>query len=579
MSESTNYLLNRLWYDWLRQHLPHIVCTVLLMIVVAATSAAYPKLIELAIDMLSRADPKTLTLLPASIILITFIRGIASYGQSVMNQSVTLRVIAELQKAMFARLMNSDIAMMQSLSSGSLISRFTNDVNLMRDALSRTLTTMCREFLTAVALLGMMFYMDWMLTLIVIVIFPFAGRPIIRLGRRLRRASANVQTGMGSLTATLSQSFGGIRLIKSYGLEDAESKRTDWLFDEVYRLIMKTVKGRARTQPILEILGGIAIALVLTYGGYRIITGAGTLGEFVGFISAVIMILQPVRSLGNLNASLQEGLAALNRTFDLLDTKPKITEKSKAQELQNVSGHLQLSDITFSYDVNKPSLKNFSIDIPAGKKIALVGPSGAGKSTVFNLILRFYDPEKGEIKIDGKDIRDLKLASLRDNIAFVGQDITLFNASVEANIGFGDPKAGSNEIKSAAMDATAHEFIQLLPNGYKTLLGEKGAKLSGGERQRIAIARAFLKNAPILLFDEATSSLDSQSEKQVHQALIKLTKNRTTIVIAHRLTTVTNADMIYVIDEGKIIEKGTHADLISREGLYSRLTNIQFNLE
>ena len=579
MSESTNYLLTRLWYDWLRQHLPHIVCTVLLMIVVAATSAAYPKLIELAIDMLSRADPKTLTLLPASIILITFIRGIASYGQSVMNQSVTLRVIAELQKAMFARLMNSDIAMMQSLSSGSLISRFTNDVNLMRDALSRTLTTMCREFLTAVALLGMMFYMDWMLTLIVIVIFPFAGRPIIRLGRRLRRASANVQTGMGSLTATLSQSFGGIRLIKSYGLEDAESKRTDWLFDEVYRLIMKTVRGRARTQPILEILGGIAIALVLTYGGYRIITGAGTLGEFVGFISAVIMILQPVRSLGNLNASLQEGLAALNRTFDLLDTKPKITEKPKAQELQNVSGHLQLSDITFSYDVNKPSLKNLSIDIPAGKKIALVGPSGAGKSTVFNLILRFYDPEKGEIKIDGKDIRDLKLASLRDNIAFVGQDITLFNASVEANIGFGNPKAGSNEIKSAAMDAAAHEFIQLLPNGYKTLLGEKGARLSGGERQRIAIARAILKNAPILLFDEATSSLDAQSEKQVHQALIKLTKNRTTIVIAHRLTTVTNADMIYVIDEGKIIEKGTHADLISREGLYSRLANIQFTLE
>ena len=255
MNESTNYLLIRLWRDWLRQHLLRIVWAILLMVVVAGTSAAYPKLIELAIDMLSRADPKTLTLLPASIILITFIRGIASYGQSVINQAMTLRVIAELQKAMFAHLMNLDIAMMQSLSSGSLISRFTNDVNLMRDALSRTLTTMCREFLTAIALLGMMFHMDWVLAIIVIVIFPFAGRPIIRLGRRLRKASANVQTGMGSLTATLSQSFSGIRLIKAYGLEDSESRRSDWLFDEVYRLIMKTVKGRARTQPILEILG------------------------------------------------------------------------------------------------------------------------------------------------------------------------------------------------------------------------------------------------------------------------------------------------------------------------------------
>ena len=577
MNESTNYLLIRLWRDWLRQHLLRIVWAILLMVVVAGTSAAYPKLIELAIDMLSKADPKTLTLLPASIILITFIRGIASYGQSVLNQAMTLRVIAELQKSMFAHLMNLDIAMMQSLSSGSQISRFTSDVNLMRDALSRTLTTMCREFLTAIALLGMMFHMDWVLAIIVIVIFPFAGRPIIRLGRRLRKASANVQTGMGSLTATLSQSFSGIRLIKAYGLEDSESRRSDWLFDEVYRLIMKTVKGRARTQPILEILGGVAISLVLAYGGYRIISGAGTLGEFVGFISAVIMILQPIRSLGNLNASLQEGLAAVKRTFDLLDTESTISEISAAQELKEVSGHLQLSDITFAYELNKPSLTSFSIDVPAGKKIALVGPSGAGKSTVFNLILRFYDPNIGVIKIDGSDIRDLKLDSLRNNIAFVSQDVTLFNDSVEANIGFGNPKAGFEEIKAAAKDAAAHTFIKRLPKGYKTVLGEKGVKLSGGERQRIAIARAILKNAPILLFDEATSSLDSQSEKQVHQALGRLTKNRTTIVIAHRLTTVVNSDMIYVIDEGRIVEKGIHTDLISRGGLYSRLANMQFN--
>jgi subfamily B ATP-binding cassette protein MsbA len=514
--------------------------------------------------------------MPAAIIAITFTRGIASYGQSVLSQSVALRVIAELQKAMFARLMHTDLASLHSAPTGVHISRFTNDVNLMRDALSRSMTAMVRDFLTAVFLIGMMFHFDWVLALIVIAVFPIAGRPILRLGRRLRRASANVQTGLGSLTATLNQSFGGIRLIKAYGMESYENTRSDALFDEVYRLIMKTVKGRARAQPIMEALGGVAVALVLAYGGYRVISGTGTLGEFVGFLFAVIAALQPVRSLGNLNASLQEGLAAVKRTFDLLDSESHITDAPDARDLDTVSGHLRLDDVSFAYGPGKPALDNITIDVPAGQTVALVGPSGAGKSTVLNLIPRFYDPDTGAVRIDGHDVREVTLASLRGHIALVSQEVTLFNESIAANIGFGDPAAGRAAIEAAAADAAAHEFISQMPDGYDTIVGERGVKLSGGERQRIAIARAMLKNAPILLFDEATSALDAEAERQVQGALARLAKGRTTIVIAHRLATVVGADLIYVIDAGRVVESGVHGELLAQDGLYARLARLQF---
>ncbi len=576
MNESTGYLIGRLWRDWIRAYLGRMAGAAALMVIVAATSAAYPKLIELAINMLESADPRILTVLPAAIIAITFIRGIASYGQSVLSQSMALRVIADLQKAMFARLMHADLAALQRTPTGIHISRFTNDVNLMRDALSRSMTAMVRELLTAAALIGMMFHLDWVLALIVVFVFPIAGRPILRLGRRLRRASANVQTGLGSLTATLNQSFGGIRLIKAYGMESYENTRTDALFDNVYRLIMKTVKGRARTQPIMETLGGVAVALVLAFGGYRVMSGTGTLGGFVGFLSAVLLALQPIRSLGNLNASVQEGLAAVKRTFDLLDTEPQVTDRPDAHAFETVTGHVRLDAVSFAYEPGKSALDHITIDVPAGLTVALVGPSGAGKSTVLNLIPRFYDTDTGTVSIDGNDVREVTLASLRSHIALVSQDVILFNESIAANIGFGDPAAGRAAIEAAAADAAAHEFIAQLPNGYDTIVGERGVKLSGGERQRIAIARAMLKNAPILLFDEATSALDAEAERQVQGALARLSKGRTTIVIAHRLATVVGADLIYVIDEGRVVESGVHTDLLAQDGLYARLARLQF---
>ena len=421
-----------------------------------------------------------------------------------------------------------------------------------------------------------MFAKDWQLAAICIFIFPMAALPILRLGRRMRKVTANTQEEMGLFTTLLEQTFQGIRVVKAYGMEGYEKSRIAGIVERIFKLNLKSARTRALSSPIMETLGGVAVCIVIIYGGHRVIEGATTSGAFFSFIMALLLAYEPMKRLANLNASLQEGLAGAERMFKLLDTEPAIHEKPDAMDLGSVKGHIQLEDVRFSYVPGKPALDGITLEVPAGKRVALVGASGAGKSTILNLIPRFYDVDEGRVTIDGTDVRDVTFASLFGGFALVSQEITLFDDTVRANIAYGRAGAKEDEIIEAAKNAAAHDFIVDLPDGYDTMVGEQGIKLSGGQRQRLAIARAMLKNAPVLLLDEATSALDTESERQIQAAMDKLMQGRTTLVIAHRLSTVTGADLIYVINEGRVIEQGTHVELMARGGNYQRLYNLQF---
>jgi subfamily B ATP-binding cassette protein MsbA len=374
----------------------------------------------------------------------------------------------------------------------------------------------------------------------------------------------------------LEQTFQGIRVVKAYGMEGYEKSRIAGIVERIFSLNFKSARTRALSSPIMETLGGVAVCIVIIYGGYRVIDGATTSGAFFSFIMALLLAYEPMKRLANLNASLQEGLAGAQRLFQLLDTEPEILEKPGAMDLGSVKGHIRLEDVRFSYVPGKAALNRITLEVPAGKRVALVGASGAGKSTILNLIPRFYDVDEGRVIVDGTDVRDVTFASLFGGFALVSQEITLFDDTVRANIAYGRAGAEEEEIIEAAKNAAAHDFIVDLPDGYDTMVGEQGIKLSGGQRQRLAIARAMLKNAPVLLLDEATSALDTESERQIQAAMDKLMQGRTTLVIAHRLSTVTGADLIYVINEGRVIEQGSHVELIARGGNYQRLYNLQF---
>jgi len=424
-----------------------------------------------------------------------------------------------------------------------------------------------------------MFYQDWALALVAFFVFPLAIRPIVAIGRRMRRVSANTQVEMGQLTTLLSQTFQGARHVKAYGMEDYEERRAAGLFERIFRLVDRANRTRARAAPMMEALGGVAIALVIFYGGHQVIIGARTPGAFFSFITALLLAYQPVKSLAILNTSLQEGLAAAQRVFEVLDIEPTIRDRPGARPLRIVGGEVRFAEVRFGYQPGTVALDGISVTVPAGSTVALVGPSGAGKSTMLNLIPRFYDVEGGSIAIDAQEIGSVTIATLRGAIALVSQEVSLFDDTVRANIAYGRFGASPEEIEAAAVAAAADRFIRELPQGYDTLVGEHGIRLSGGQRQRLAIARAMLKDAPILLLDEATSALDSESERQVQTALRLLMRGRTTVVIAHRLSTIIGADLICVMDKGQIVETGRHAQLLAKGGLYARLYETQFTAE
>lgn len=574
---SSAALIRRLLAEQVRPHLGSLLVALFSMAVVAAMTAATAWLLKPAIDrVFTERDPYWTLAVPLMVVAVVVIKAIAAYFEGTLMTRFGERIIADTQIRMYAHLIRADLAWLHEMHSGKLIASFLYDASLLREAVSKALTGIVKDSLSLVFLTGVMFTMNWRFALIVCVIFPFVGLTTRRLGKKARKGSARSQQETGKLTTILSETFDGARMVKAYGMEQREIERARLSVETRLSHVMKVVRARAAASPTTEALGGIAVAVVIYIGGS---SEALTLGTLTAFIYAALTAYQPLKSLSNLNTALQEGLAAAERIFALLDTQPKIVQKPGAQPLRISGGEIRIEDVTFRYSEDKTALRNVSLVVPPGKKAALVGASGAGKSTLLNLVPRFYDVSEGRVLIDGQDVREVTLDSLRRNVALVSQELTLFDDTVRANIAYGRPEASQDEIEAAARNAAAHDFIMALPEGYDTVVGENGVKLSGGQRQRVAIARAMLRNAPILLLDEATSALDTESERLIQTALAELMRGRTTLVIAHRLSTVIDADVIFVLDQGRLVEQGSHAELLARGGIYSRLYATQFAAE
>ena len=566
-------LMRRLWRDHIRHHRGRLLGVLALTVLVAGLTALYPVVINRAITMFVGRDQRILYQLPVLVIIVTAAKAAAQYGQSVLVQQLVLLVIRELQGRMFAHLMHADLVQVEREPPATLATRFTTDDTIIREALTRTVNGL-RDGVTIVGLVCAMFYMDWVLSLVVAVMYPLAAIPIQRLGKRIRRASGGMQEQIGETAALLHQSFAQARTVRAYRLEAAETARAGQAFQDMYRALMRMTRNRSRLDPLLEVLGGTAVALVIGFAGWRAALGDGGIGNFAGFVSALLLAAQPLRALGSLNAALQEGLAGLARVFAIVDERPDISDRPGAIRLPAGPGHVRFEGVGYAYPDGRIGLHGLSFEAQPGLTIALVGPSGAGKSTALALIPRLQDVLHGAITIDGTDVRSVTLASLRDSIAYVAQDTLLFDDTVAANIRMGRPGATDDEVEAAA-HAAAAEFVWTLPEGFATQVGTGGSRLSGGQRQRVALARALLRSPRILLLDEATSALDAESEAAVQLALATLRKGRTTIVVAHRLSTVRDADLVVTLADGAAVESGTHAELLAADGLYARLVKTQ----
>jgi ATP-binding cassette, subfamily B, bacterial MsbA len=573
--------VQRFAVDWVMPRWRAIVVSFLVAVGLGVSTSGYPAVIKYAFDTLGQGKFEQLPVVLAAIVVITASRGLFLYLHQIVSNTLVMNLTADLQQRTFRHLINADYAQIVRGSSGQLVSRLTNDIAYVQASCQQALNTLLRDIITALGLIGYMIYTDWILSLIILVLFPIAVVPISLVSRRLRKTAKRTQHELGDMTALLSEKLSGARLIKTFRLENYAADKLDQSFRLVLALRLKAVRQRARLGPILEALAGCAIAGVIGLASWRISTGIASTGDFMAFVTCLLLAANNLRSLGNLATNLQEGIAGAERIYEVLDAEPTVVDRPTAKPLRVREGRILFDAVSFAYEQGgeRAAVAELSLEVPGCKTVAFVGRSGAGKSTLLNLVPRLFDVQSGAILIDGQDVRDVTIASLRDQIAIVSQDVTLFDDTIRANIALGRLDATNDEIITASKAAAAHDFIMAQPHGYDTMIGDSGNRLSGGQKQRLALARAILKDAPILLLDEATSALDTESERLVQEALARFTKNRTTLVIAHRLSTVQKADLICVLEGGEVVEMGTHAELFVRDGAYTRLCRAQLLIQ
>lgn len=570
--------ISRLWRDYIWPQKRRLFLAVIFMVFFAAATAGYVYLVSLIIDAATALDSgggiaqvrRYAAIILPVILGLTFTAGIGGYVQRILTNTISLNTVGKMQKQMLRSVHERDFADSQTEATGELIAKFTNDVSVISAGLVRVLGNLIKDVLTVIFTIGAMLFLNWQLS-VFMVVFGLALWPIINISKRLRGNAREVQEHIGHMTADLKESLGAAQLVKTYGLETHQQSRLDTSFDKRLRLYLKLITQQARVDPILEVVGGLVIAAVVIFGVWQYGAGTATGGEIAGVLMGLLALAPRLRALGTLNNVIQESLSSVGRIFDVIDTEPSLTDAIITTDLDVTDGQIDLVEVGFTYPDGTIALEALTLTAEPGETTALVGPSGGGKSTIMHLIPRLYDVTDGGIRIDGQDVREVSQASLRKQIAVVSQEAVLFNDTIAANIALGDLNADREAIIHASKAADSHGFISRLPDGYDTVLGEDGAGLSGGQRQRLSIARAILRDAPILLLDEATSALDTESEAKVQAALERLSEGRTTLVIAHRLATIQNADMIYVIDGGRVVESGTDGQLRKRDGVYAGL--------
>ena len=554
---------------------PHFVLAIVCMLIYSATSGATPYLTKRVFDdVFANKSETMLKIVPFVLVGVFALRGLMSYGEDYLMAYINGRVVNHLRNKLYAHVASLSLSFYQRHPTGSLMTRITGDTGLAAGALTGVLVSLIRDGTSLIALTAAAFVMDPLLGLIAFVVFPASVLPVMKLGKKIKKLTKKGQVTVGNFTSLMQETIQGARIVKAFSMEEYERGRFEKENERLFKLGIKATRIRAAVTPAMELISACAIGGVVWYGGYSVIAGTRTQGQFMAFIAAMFLMYQPFKKLASTNATIQQGIAAAERVFEILDTQSDVQERPDARPAPPFSREIQLHNVSFGYG-RELVLKDINLKIRAGEMVALVGVSGVGKSTLADLIPRFYDATSGKITIDGTDLRDVTLESVRSQLGIVTQHTFLFNDTIKNNIAYGDRSKDMDHVIAAAKAAYAHDFIMAIPQGYDTMVGELGARLSGGERQRLSIARALLKDPPILILDEATSSLDSESERLVQDALERLLAGRTTLVIAHRLSTIRKANRIVVLVDGSIVEEGTHEELVTREGEYNKLYTLQ----